>query len=155
LLRQVQALLGERANMVAFVAADLSRFLLELGRAPEAEAMAALALSIAMRDAQAQSCTVAAAHWAHGRTLLALHRQREARQALERARGYMVRERGAEHPLALDIAASHASALAGLGRLVENQQALDARMAAFRAGRPVGRGAACRAASRIVEAMRP
>ncbi|MCW5634971.1 MAG: protein kinase [Rubrivivax sp.] len=138
-LQQVRELLGAEANMAAFVAADIARFELELMRPAAAEAMAALARRIAERDAAEDSYTVAAARWTHGRALLALARHEEAREQLARALAWMQRERGAGHPLTLDIAASHATSLARLGRLDAAWSELAPRLAAYRAARPVPR----------------
>jgi serine/threonine-protein kinase len=138
-LAQVQALLGEQAHMAAFVATDLARFELELGRPRPAEAAMAQALAILARDTADDSYTMAAALGYHGRALLALRRNDEARAQLARALEGMTRERGADHALTLDVAASHASALARLGRLDEAWRELEPRLAAYRASSPVSR----------------
>jgi tetratricopeptide (TPR) repeat protein len=51
----------------------------------------------------------------------------------------MQRERGAEHPLTLDVAATHATALARLGRVDAAWDELAPRLAAYRAAPPVPR----------------
>lgn len=138
-LREVQALLGEQAHMAAFVATDLARFELELGRPLAAEAAMLQALAILRRDTADDSYTVVAARGHYGRVLLALNRSDEAREQLGHALDGMVRERGAAHPQTLDTAAAHATALGQLRRLDEAWQALQLRLAAYRAAPPVAR----------------
>ncbi len=138
-LQKVRALLGTDANMAAFVAADIARFQLELGRPADAERVAAYARGIVQRVVAGDSYTVAAARWTHGRTLLALGRSAPALEPLGQALGWMSRERGSNDPLTLDIAASHATAVALLGRVDEAWQLLAPRLTAYRAARPVPR----------------
>jgi eukaryotic-like serine/threonine-protein kinase len=138
-LQQVQALLGPQAHMAAFVATDLARFELELGRPAPAVAAMAQALAILQRNTADDSFTLAAARGHHGLALLALGRHETAREALARARDGMARTRGPDHPQTLDLAAAHATALARLGRVDEAWQALQPRLAAYRAAPPVAR----------------
>jgi eukaryotic-like serine/threonine-protein kinase len=99
----------------------------------------AQALAILQRNTADDSFTLAAARGHHGLALLALGRHETAREALARARDGMARTRGPDHPQTLDLAAAHATALARLGRVDEAWQALQPRLAAYRAAPPVAR----------------
>ncbi|MFP5397170.1 MAG: protein kinase domain-containing protein [Gammaproteobacteria bacterium] len=138
-LAEVQARLGRRAHMAAFVAADVARFELELGRPVPAEAAAALALEILHSETVDDSFTAVAARDRHARTLLALRRSDEALRQIERALHGMERLRGPQHPQTLDVLAAHAAALALLGRLDEAWRALAPNLTAYRAAPPVAR----------------
>jgi tetratricopeptide (TPR) repeat protein len=135
-LQQVQTLLGGQAHMAAFVATDLARFELELGRPGPAAAAMTQAMAILQRETAQDSYTVAAARGQHGLALLALGRHDAARQQLARAGEDMARMHGPQHPQTLGLAAAHAAALARLGRLDEAWQALQPQLAAYRQASP-------------------
>lgn len=114
-LTQVQALLGERAQMVAFVAAEIARNELERDRPAASLSRAGLALDILRDEVQPGSYTMAMAQLHVARAHLALHQWPAARSNLALARNAMVAARGAESVQVADITAMDALAQAFAG----------------------------------------
>jgi eukaryotic-like serine/threonine-protein kinase len=125
-LDQVRKHLGPQAPMAGYVAADIANFELERGHADTSLPHARFALSVLERVAQADSYTVAMAHFHVGRAELALYQAADARLNLERARPGLVAVRGERSAMVAELTVMHALALALLGRLDEAQREADA-----------------------------
>jgi serine/threonine-protein kinase len=137
--RDAIQLLGADAQVNGYIAADISRFELELGNAHESLVEIEDALRVVGPLVQEDSYTMAMARFHHGRALLALSEYDNATAVLAQARSAMRIARGEDSPLVADLTALHATALAYSGRLKEARAEVDDELDRYRAAEPLFR----------------
>jgi FAD/FMN-containing dehydrogenase len=134
--RDTQTMLGATAPMAGFVAADIARFQLELGRAGDALPHIEEALAIVLGVAREDSFTVAAARMYLRRAQLATLKFDDAARTFERAREAMSKARGPDSAEAVDLTVNRALALAYGGRLADALRETGPAVARLRASPP-------------------
>jgi serine/threonine-protein kinase len=131
-VREAGLLLGPDAPMIGYYAADVSRFLFEVGELQDALAYAERSLQVLSPQVQDDTYTMAVANYNIGRVQLALRQPDTALLSLQTARNRMLETRGPDNPATRNVTAHIALAMALQGNIKEAQQEIVPEIENFR-----------------------